>query len=114
MTLRTALIKWSVLLALVGCAQLGLAPATTLDQNLAYAYAGVTTALNTIATATAAGQLSSAKATQANTMVLAVKSTLDLARADETSNATSAQNDLTLATQALTAVQTFLTASGVK
>jgi hypothetical protein len=109
-----ALILLAVVLVLVACASLGLAPAQTLDQKIAYGYAGVTTALNTIATATTAGQLTSAQATNANGMALQVKGILDTARALETTNATSAQNDLTLALSSLTAVQQYLTSAGVK
>lgn len=108
------LILAGVVLLLGACTSLGLAPAQTLDQKLAYGYAGVTTALNTIASATNAGQLSSLQATNANTMTLTVKSILDDARAAEVSNATTAQNDLALALSSLTAVQQYLTAAGVK
>lgn len=103
----------SVVMLLAGCSALGLATPQTLDQKLAYGYAGVTTALNTIATATTAGQLTSAQATNANTMTLNVKSILDNARALEITNATSAQTDLTLALSALSAVQQYLTTEGV-
>lgn len=102
------------LLVVAGCAQLGLAPAQTLDQKLAYAYGVETGLLNTIATATTAGTLSSTTASKANTLVLTAKSVLDGARAVETSNPTGAATDLALATSALTAVQTYLTANGVK
>lgn len=102
------------ILALAGCQSLGLAPAQTLDQKLAYGYAGVTTALTTIASATTAGQLTSIQATNANALALQVKSVLDSARALESTNAPAAQNDLTLAISSLTAVQTYLTATGVK
>jgi hypothetical protein len=107
-------IPGSLVFLLAGCAALGLSTPQNLDQGLAYGYAGVTTALNTIAAATSTGQLTSAQATSANSMVLSVKATLDTAKSLETSNATTAQNDLTLAMTALTAVQTYLTANGVK
>jgi putative exporter of polyketide antibiotics len=103
-----------LLCALGACSSLGLATPQTLDQKLAYGYSGVATALNTIATATIAGQLTSAQATNANGMVLQVKGILDTARALETSNAPSAQNDLTLALSSLASVQQYLTAAGVK
>lgn len=103
-----------IAITLQACTSLGLIPAQTLDQKLAYGYAGVTTALNTIATATTAGQLTSAQATHANDLVLQVKSILDDARGLESNNATVAQNDLTLALSSLTAVQTYLTSAGVK
>jgi hypothetical protein len=108
------LILLAVMLVLGACTSLGLSSPQTLDQKLAYGYAGVTTALNTIATATTAGQLTSAQAINANTMTLNVKTILDTARGLETTNATSAQNDLTLALSSLTAVQQYLTSAGVK
>jgi hypothetical protein len=109
-----ALILLGVVLLLGGCASLGLAPATTLDQKIEYGYAGVTAVLQSIPGAIQSGTLSSATATKANTMALQVKTLLDSARAAETSNSTGALNDLNLATAALTAVQAYLTASGVK
>ncbi len=108
------LILAAVILMLSACSSLGLAPAQSLDAKLAYGYAGVTAALNTIATATNAGQLTSAQATNANNLALQAKSILDTARALETTNATSAQNDLTLALSSLTAIQQYLTSAGVK
>lgn len=110
MTLLTVLIA----LPMLGCSSLGLATPQTLDQKLGYGYAGVTTALNTIATATQAGQLTSAQATNANALALQVKGVLDTARSLESTNATGAQNDLTLALSSLTAVQQYLTSAGVK
>lgn len=104
-----------LLLLLSGCASLGLAPAPTLDDKLVYAYAGVDTALQSITSATTSGLLSSNKATQANQMTLAVKTSLDQAKLAEASgNVQGAQNDLALATAALTALQAFLVQNGVK
>lgn len=102
------------LMALVGCSSFNLTAPKTFDQQLAYAYGGVDSALVAITTATTSGLLSSTKATQANTMTLAVKTSLDAARAAETINAAGAANDLALATAGLTALQTFLVQSGVK
>ena len=104
---------WIALL-LGGCSSLGLAPAQTLDQKIEYGYAGVTAVLNVIPPAIQSGVLSSATATKANNLALQVKTLLDAARAAETTNATGALNDLNLATAALTAVQQYLTANGVK
>lgn len=101
-------------LLLGGCTALGLAPAQTLDQKIEYGYAGVDGVLKAIPPAMAAGSLTSATAAHANELALNVKSILDTARTAESTNATSAQNDLNLATAALTAVQQYLTANGVK
>ncbi len=99
---------------IAGCAALGLAPAQTLDQKIEYGYAGVDAVLKSIPSAVTAGTLSSATATKANSMALEVKTLLDSARSAETINASAALNDLNLATAALTAVQQYLTANGVK
>lgn len=112
--MKEALILATAICLLGACSSLGLTPPQTLDEKLAYGYAGVTTALNTIATATTAGQLTSIQATEANGLALQVKQILDNARALEGNNATAAQNDLTLALSSLTAVQQYLTAAGVK
>ena len=97
-----------------GCASLGLTTPQTLDQKIGYAYGGVTAALNTIATATTAGTLSSAQAENANRMTLDVKSILDTAHVAEGTNTANAASDLALAVAALTEVQKYLTANGVK
>jgi hypothetical protein len=113
--LRLLAVPWLILWAVIaGCTALGLAPAQTLDQKIVYAYAGVDGVLKAIPPALAAGQLSSAKASQANNMALAAKATLDTARAAEISSPSSAATDLALATSALTALQQYLTANGVK
>jgi hypothetical protein len=92
---------------LLACAS---APAPkTLDQSLAYVEGAVITAQQGITTALTAGQLSSAQATNANTLALNVLSIVTTARAAESSSPASAQNDLALAQTALTAVQTYLT-----
>lgn len=101
-------------LPIMGCQTLGLATPQTTDQKLAYAYGSVTGVLNSIADATNAGALSSAKATQANQLALQVKATLDAARAVENTDEATALQDLNMATAALAAVQQFLTANGVK
>ena len=102
-------------LTLTGCSTFGLAPAQTTDQRIAYAYAGVTGVLNTIAQATDQGALSSQKASQANQLALQVRGTLDAARqASSAGDANTALQDLNMAAAALAAVQQYLTANGVK
>lgn len=112
--MKKILIALVFLLPLMGCQSLGLTTPLTLDQQLAYATGAVTAALNTIAQATTAGTLSSANATKANQMVLQAQTILVSAHSMETTNASGAANDLALATAALTAVQQYLTANGVK
>ncbi len=112
--MKKILIALVFLCPLMGCQSLGFTPPQTTDQRIAYAYSGVTAALNTIAQATNAGTLSSQKADQANQLVLQAKVILDSARASETTDASTAIQDLQLATAAMQAVQQFLTANGVK
>lgn len=118
MKLKHALIIAALLapgiLCIGGCASLGLAQPQTLDQKIAYAYGGLTTALQGIATATNKGQLTSAQATQANNAAMNVKTILDTARSLENSDATTAQKDLDLATAALSSIQNTLTSAGAK
>jgi hypothetical protein len=104
----------TLLFACSACASLGLNAPQTTDQKIAYAYSGVTAALTSIAGAVSSGQLTSAKGTTVNNMVLNVKTLLDAAHAEEAANATAASTDVALAVSALTAVQTYLTQSGVK
>lgn len=112
--MKKLLLSLAIGVLLTGCSALGLAPAQTTDQKIAYAYAGVTGVLNTIAQATDAGAISSSQATQANQMALNVKQTLDAARQVEGANPNEALQDLNMATAALTAVQQYLSANGVK
>jgi len=101
-------------IALAGCAAMGLTTPKTTDQKLAYAEGAVIAAQQSISQATKAGLLSSAQATNANNMTLSAQAVINTARALETSNPTGAANDLTLATSAVTAISTYLTAAGVK
>lgn len=112
--MRKILIALLFSLPLMGCQSLGFTAPQTTDQKIAYAYSGVTAALNTIAQATTAGTLTSQKAIQANTLVLQAKGILDAARASEISDGSTAIQDLSLATAVLAEVQKFLTANGVK
>jgi hypothetical protein len=105
----------AVTLLLAGCSSLGLTPPKTLDQQLAYAYGGVTGVLQALPGARQAGTLSYAQESSVNQMALSVRALLDSARIAEASgNTTGAQKDLALATAALTAVQQYLTQHGVK
>jgi hypothetical protein len=97
-----------LLLTVFGCASLGLATPKGFDQQLAEAY-GVHTAVATAATtAVATRAITAAEATAVNSQVISSRQLLDAARQIETSNPTGANNDLVLATTALTALQTYL------
>jgi hypothetical protein len=102
------------ILTLAGCQSLGLAPAQTLDQKLAYVAGAVTTVQQSTTTALQAGQITSAQATNLNNLSLNVLSIVTTGRSLEASNASGAANDLALAQTALTSLQTYLKAAGVK
>ena len=112
--LLAAVIGLVIGLSMQGCQSLGLATPQTLDQRIAYSYAGVTTALNTVTTALQSGQLTSTQATNANSLILNVKSVLDTAKGEETADPTAAEKELALGVAAMTAVQNYLAAAGVK
>ena len=94
---------------LCGCTALGLAPPQSPQQSIAYGYSGITAALNTLATAVRAGQISSAQAMQVNAKVLIAKQLLDQANASASSSAPLAINLITSATQVLAQVSLYLT-----
>lgn len=104
----------AVLGVLAGCASMGLAPATTTQDQIAYAYSGVNAALNTLASATQEGLLSSAEATQVNSAILSVKAGLDAAESAAGSGSPNAASLLLAATQALTGISTYLACKQVK
>lgn len=103
-----------VICALAGCASFGLqAPTTTADQ-VAYAYSGITAALNTLASATSSGLISSSDATRLNGIILGAKSELDVARADLSSDLPAAQKALLTATSVMSNVSAYLACKQAK
>lgn len=96
------------LITLGGCAALGLQPATTPTQGIAYAYSTLSATLNTLAGLAQSGVIGRADATAANNALMGVKAALDTAQAAATSSAPVPQNVLTTATAALTQVAAFL------
>jgi hypothetical protein len=101
-----------VSLMMTGCAALGLATPKSFDQSLANAYGVHTAVVAATATALSSGAITSKEATIVQTQAIQARAMLDAAKAAETANPTGAQNDLTLAVTALTALQTYL--NGVK
>lgn len=97
---------------LAGCQSLGLATPKGFDQQLAQAYAVHTAVLEAATTAVSDGAITSADAQQVATQAASARTLLDAARTAEAVNPTGAQNELTLALTALSALQTFL--KGVK
>jgi hypothetical protein len=106
-----------ILLLLSACTALGLQPAQTFNQKLAYAYGTHTAVLQAATMDVKAGTLKSADAQQILQLSDQAKTILDSATALAASgDTTGATNKLALATAALTALQTYLNthATGVK
>lgn len=100
-------------LMLAGCAALGLQPAQSLDERLAYAYGTYTAVLQATASAQAAGSVSAVDVGHVRVIADQVRALLDGARAVETTNPAGASNQLQLATRILAELQTYLRSKGV-
>jgi hypothetical protein len=97
-----------VLFALSACAQLGLAPAQSFDQKLAYAEQ-VDTAVLTASTASLrAQQITSDDHQKVIAMADQAKGLIDSAKLLSTTDPTGANAKLVLATSVLTQLQTYL------
>ena len=98
-----------VLVCAAGCAQLGLAPAQTFDQKLAYAYGVHTAVLNATTSALNAKTLKSTDAEQVQTLAGQSRQLLDAAKsASSVGDITTANGKLLLGTQILEQLQTYL------
>ena len=96
-------------LLLVGCAALGLSSPSSFDEQLAQAYGVHTAVASSLATAVTTGAVSVPTAVKLQAQIESARGLLDAARlAEQANNASVAQNDLTLATNALSALQTYL------
>lgn len=100
----------SLLLLLNACASLGLAPAQSFDQKLAYGYATHTAVLLAANTSLQAGSITKADAQQVLTLGDTSKTLLDSAKAIETTDPVGATNKLALATAVLVQIQSYLNA----
>lgn len=96
-------------LLVAGCASLGLAPASSFSDRLAYSY-GTHTAVLTAATASLeAGEISSEDATRVLKVADQARQTLDAARvAAGAGDIATAEGQLQLAASLLTELQTYL------
>jgi hypothetical protein len=112
---RLKLYRLFILLALLaGCAQLGLAPAQTFDERLAYAYGTHTAVQKAAASSLTAKDISSADAEQVLKLADESKALLDGARAAAKIGDTSTANGkLLLATSILSQLQTYIRSKGV-
>lgn len=103
-----------LLLVLSACSTLGVAPAQSFDQKLAYAYATHTAVLTTATNALSAGTIKSADAEQVLKLADESRALLDGAKAVSSTDPTMAGNKLALAASILTQLQSYLQARGVK
>ena len=98
-----------VLILLAGCAQLGLAPAQSFDQKLAYAYGTHIAVQQTATQALTAGDITSADAEQVLKLADESRALLDGARAASgAGDPSTAEGRLVLATTILTQLQAYL------
>lgn len=97
---------------LTACAQLGLSPARSLDDRLAYAYGVHTAVVEVISHAAQTGQLKPQEARQAANLAENSRQLLDAAKAIEQADAKGANAKLTLATAVLDQLQTYLKTAG--
>ena len=103
------------LIALAACAQLGLAPAQTFDQKLAYAYGSNTAALEAATSSLNAGTIKSADMENVIQLHGQVKTLLDAAKTTAAAgDMTTAQSKLALALTSLTELQSYLRSHNVK
>lgn len=103
-----------LLMVLAACQSLGLAPAQTFDQKLAYAYGTHTAVLQAATAAVNAGSITPADGQAVFALAQQSRTLLDSARTLEATDATAAGNKLALAAAVLAQLQTFLQSRGVK
>jgi hypothetical protein len=104
-----------VLVLLTGCASIGIQPARSFDQNLAYAYSSHTAVLDAASNALEAGSLTVEDAEAVLALADQSRTLLDSARlAAGAGDVTTAEGRLALATNVLQQLIAYLNARGVK
>lgn len=104
-----------VALVVTGCESMGIQPARSFDQNLAYAYSSHTAVLESAANALEAGSLSVEDAEAVLALADQSRTLLDSARlAAGAGDVTTAEGRLALATNVLQQLIAYLNARGVK
>lgn len=105
---------WAVLAVfMVGCTSLGLQPAKSFDERLAYAYSTHTSVLTAAANSVEAGTLGADDAQQLLAMTDDARLLLDSARVAATGgDVGTAEGRLTLATNVLTELLNYLNSKG--
>ena len=113
---RLSLLSLPLLLVLLSsCAALGLTTPKGFDQQLASAYGVHTAVVSATTTALTTGSISSADAEHVQTIATTSRTLLDTAKvAESTGDTAGAQQNLTLALSALTALQAYLNQHGAK
>lgn len=98
---------------LVGCAQIGLQPAQTFDEKVAYAYGSVTSLRLSAVNALNAGTIMSADADKVQTLADQARAFLDGARAvNAAGDNAGAEDKLMRASIILTELQKYMAAKG--
>lgn len=114
-TLLSRITMLAVCLMLAACAQMGLAPADSFDQKLAYGYSTVAAVRTSAAQALTAGTITKADAVKALDTTDTARAALDAAGAASGAGDTStAVGKLALASALLTQIQHYLVSKGIK
>lgn len=114
MTLRKHYLLF-LLVLLSACAQLGLAPAQSFDDKLAYSYAQVASVRQSAAVALTTGTIKKEDAIQVQALADQARAGLDAARTAQASgDTTTAMGRLQLANSVLTQLAVYLQKRGVK
>ncbi|MGH7144771.1 MAG: hypothetical protein ACREJ2_11685 [Planctomycetota bacterium] len=97
-----------IMFALGSCSALGLAPAKSTDESIAYGYGLYTAVEEALSASVAAGQVTKSTAIAVDREAGNARELLDAARAAELVNPSGASSDLMQATEALEVLQTWL------
>lgn len=105
----------AVCMLITACTQVGLAPADSFDQKLAYGYGAVAAVRTSAAQAVTAGTISTADARSVLAVTDTARATLDAAgTANVAGDTSTALGKLAAASALIAQLQQFLTARGVK
>ena len=109
---------FALAIALAGCSSLGLAPAQSTDQKLAYSYGTIAAIRTSTAQALKAGTITLADAQKVLVDSDAARAALDAGKVALASGGVNAQSvvatDLAIAAAAIAQLQSFLISKGVK
>ena len=103
------LFAFALVLAVSGCAQMGLATPQTFDDRLGVAYGTVTAVRDAATTLVNADKITAADAQNVQDQANNARTGLDLAKSFRTTNPDLAQTKMATAIQVLAALQSYLT-----